>query len=157
MLESFLLKKKVTVVSTGPYRYVRLNNILPPSGNSYVTIGEIEIIDSGSGTNWCRQSGAVASASGSYSGQPPSGAIDGVINTTPINRWSSNASPAWFMVDMGQPRLFDSIQLALLTGNNQDPVSFTIQGSTDGTNFTNLKTVNRGPYPNNTLTEVFNT
>lgn len=156
MLESLLLKKKVSG-SAGPYRYVRLNNLLPPSGTSYVMIVEIQIIDTASATNWCRQSGAVASASSSYTGQTPNQAIDGVISTAPGNRWTANGSPAWFMVDMGQPRTFDSIQIAAMTGYNQDPVKFTIQGSTDGTNFTDLKTVNRGLYPDNVLTEVYKT
>uniref|UniRef100_A0AAU7PFM7 F5/8 type C domain-containing protein n=1 Tax=Burkholderia phage vB_BgluM-SURPRISE13 TaxID=3159457 RepID=A0AAU7PFM7_9VIRU len=156
MLDVMLLKKKVS--NTGTYRYVRLNNILPPSGTSYTTIGEIEIIDTSSGTNWCRQPGAVASASSSYPGQTPDQAIDGIVSQNPGNRWSSNGGVGqWFMVDFGQPRFFDSIQLALITGNNQDPVSFTIQGSTDGTNFTNLKTVNRGTYPTNVFTEVYKT
>lgn len=154
MQESFLLKKKI-VAAGSTYRYVRLNNILPPSGTGYVTIGELEIIDTSSGTNWCRQSGAVATASSSYTGQTAPQAIDGIISADPSNRWSSNGGASWFMVDMGQARFFNSILLACISGNNQDPVSFTIQGSNNGTTFTDLKTVSRGLYPSNILTEVY--
>ncbi|BDD79371.1 hypothetical protein [Burkholderia phage FLC8] len=158
MLTPIMMSKKKASNIGGTYRYLRLNNILPPSGTSYAMIVEIEVFDSSVGTNWCWQPGVVASASSSYTGQPPSAAIDGVIGTNAGNRWTSNGGTGqWFMVDFGQARYFDSIQLAVWTGFNQDPTSFTIQGSNNGSTFTDLKSVNRGLYPNLTLTEVYKT
>jgi hypothetical protein len=170
MLASMLMKKKS--IPVGSYQYVRLNHMTALSAAyNCVTMSEIQIIDSNSATNWCRQSGAIASASGYYhdginADQLPQQAIDGLIDSAPAHRWTSNVNgnatnfsltPFWWMVNFGQPRAFDSIKIALLSGNGQDPVHFTIEGSNDGTNFTQLKEVIRGAYTTNVLTEVLAT
>jgi hypothetical protein len=144
MLEAMLLKKKVS--SSGPFRFIRLNNMMPVGGG-YTSITELQIVDTGSGTNWCVQPGAVASARGSYTGQTPNQAIDGYNDSNPSHRWSSDGvTPTWFMVDMGQPRVFDSILMSTHLASSQQAKSFVIQGSVDGTNFTDLKTVTNQTY-----------
>uniref|UniRef100_A0AAU7PF77 F5/8 type C domain-containing protein n=1 Tax=Burkholderia phage vB_BgluM-SURPRISE13 TaxID=3159457 RepID=A0AAU7PF77_9VIRU len=167
MHESMLLKKKS--VAAGSYRYVKLNHITA-NGTQYncVTIGEIQMFDSTGSTNWCRQSGVIATASGFYHDgvnpdQVASQAIDGILDTSAAHRWTSNpdsratnfsTTPFWFLLDFGVARAIDSVKLALISGNGQDPVHFTIEGSNDGSSFTVFKEVNRGVYVTNTFTEV---
>lgn len=170
MLAALLLKKKS--VAAGSYRYVKLNHLTCQTTQyNCVTISELQIIDSSSGTNWCRQSGVVASAYSYYHDgvnpdQLPAQAIDGYIDTSVGHRWTSapnaNATnftltPIWFMVDFGQPRAFNSVQLAVIDGYGQDPVHFTIEGSNDNVNFTVIKEVIRSGYSTNVLTEVLKT
>ena len=143
MLAVMLLNKKIS----GPsYRYVRLDG-LTGAGGSYVSITEIQIL-SGSGTNWCRQSGVIATAKSSYSGQTPIQAIDGYIDSNPSHRWSSDGSSGqWFQVDLGQVRNFSTITIATHTSSNQYPTAFIIKGSNDGSNWDVLKTVTGKTYP----------
>jgi hypothetical protein len=145
--------------NSGSYRYVRLNSIVPV-GNGYATLSEVQVLDTASATNWCRQSGVVATASTYYAltglPQAPGNAIDGYIDQLPEHRWSSGSQtpPHWWMIDLGQARSFDSIKIAALTGANQQPTNFVIQGSNDGTNFDTLKTVTGLSLTENVLKEV---
>lgn len=162
MLGAMLLRKKTG--ATGPgYRYVKLDSLVPANGSSYVSITEFQVIDTGSGANWCRQSGAVATAKSYYTAtspsQTPAQAIDGFTDSNPAHRWSSDGSNGqWFQVDFGQSRIFDSITIATHLASGQQPKSFVIKGSNDGTNWDTLKTVTNQTYPAEYVaTEVYKT
>lgn len=161
MLAVMLLKKKV--VAAG-YRYVRLNNLSATGSNQYLSINELQIIDSSSGTNWCSKPGVVASAATTFSGLPPSNLIDNQFDDN--HRWASIADPnanvllgtaEWVKIDLGQVRSFDSIKIAATSAANQRVTACIIQASADDVTYTNLKTITSIPYPDGlstTLVEI---
>lgn len=157
---NLLLKKKP---SGNNYRYVKFNKITAtPSTNGYANIAEIQIQLKSVGTNWCRQSGVVATASSTYSTETPSMAIDGVIGTADANRWTSaqvyptdyNSSSLWFEIDFGVQRPFDSVQISSLVSAGQQVTAFDLLGSNDGTNWTLIKQVRSLNLANLTMVEV---
>jgi hypothetical protein len=78
------------------------------------------------------------SASGSQSGFPSSNAVDGDPNTY----WESanNAFPQWFQVDLGSSKSIGSLTMTLPPSSSWGTrtQTITIQGSTDGSNFSTL-------------------
>lgn len=124
-------------------RYVKLDK-LTPAYTSYISIWEWEIIGA-DGVNYCRDPGALATAIHSYTGQPPSGLIDGFIDTVASHRWSTAVpiatlnSNAWCQVDLGQIRTFNKINIASDGYNGQGVVNCDILVSDDGVSFKTIK------------------
>lgn len=133
-------------MDNGPgYRYVRFYNMVPRVSN-IVRLVEVAVIDTASGTNWCRQAGAKASASSSFGGGDSSGlAIDGVASTN--SAWASNGTPTpqWWMVDLGRRRVFDSITTVPGDNSNQTLRTFVLQASITGASWDTLKTWSTEP------------
>jgi hypothetical protein len=130
----------------GPgYRYVRFNNMIP-RGSNLVRLIEVQVTDTTTGTNWCRDAKAQASASSSFAGNDTTGlTINGIIGTD--DAWVSNGSPIpqWWMVDLGRRRIFDSIKTVPGANVNQTLHTFTIEASIDGNVWDLLKTWNTEP------------
>lgn len=156
--------QKKAAASGSSFRYVKFDKLSTSvNSNGYTNIAEIVIQLKALGTNWCRQSGVVATASSTYPTETPAMAIDGVIGTVDANRWSSNldgsvyaynTSTVWFLLDLGVQRSFDSIQLASYFTANQQPISFDILGSNDQANWTIIKQIRNLQYASLTLTEL---
>ena len=67
--------------------------------------------------------------------------FDGVKTGSEYYTWISAADELhpWICVDLGTKTKITSFKLWLETGKNKFPEDFTLQGSNDGTNFTNIK------------------
>lgn len=67
--------------------------------------------------------------------------FDGVKTGDEYYTWISAANElhSWICVDLGTKTKMTSFKLWLDTGKNKFPEDFTLQGSNDGTNFTNIK------------------
>jgi hypothetical protein len=81
--------------------------------------------------------------------QPAANAVDGVDGS----RWESNhgVSPSWLMVDLGSNRALTQVVIDWEVAN---AANYQIQGSTNGTSWTNLKTVSGGTFGNRTDTHA---
>lgn len=123
-------------------RYIKFDRLTAiPASTGNINIVEIMIQKLSDGINFCRQPGVVATASSSYVTENPSMAIDGVTGTNDANRWTSaystqttdyNTTPHWFQIDLGQPRIFDSIQMVSWLTSGQLPRHMDIKASLDG-------------------------
>lgn len=86
------------------------------------------------------ESAWTASASSTGSGDSPANAIDWNTST----RWSTGASQTpgqWFQVNLGSMQLFDQVSFETRSTDKWDfPRGYQIQVSTDGTNWTTVKT-----------------
>jgi alpha-glucosidase (family GH31 glycosyl hydrolase) len=91
-----------------------------------------------------------ATASGSVSGYAPANAVDG--NTSSYWESTNNAFPQWFQVDLGAASSVDKITLDLPPSSSwaTRTQTLSIQGSTDGSTFTNI--VNSASYTFNPST-----
>ena len=69
------------------------------------------------------------------------GIFDGIKTDDEMYTWISAADELhpWICVDLGTKTKITSFKLWLDTGKNKFPEDFTLQGSNDGTNFTNIK------------------
>ena len=113
--------------------YWRLN--ITAGNSAYVRAIEIEFHSTIGGSTIC--TGGTAIASTSFSGQPASGAFDGIINNTPINRWTSSgaALPQWIGYQL--PTAADVVEIKVC-GDTTPPtpsqaiLTFTLQSSPDG-------------------------
>ena len=67
--------------------------------------------------------------------------FDGIKTDNEDYTWISAANELnpWICVDLGTKTKMTSFKLCLDTGKNKFPEDFTLQGSNDGTNFTNIK------------------
>jgi hypothetical protein len=85
----------------------------------------------------------------STSFQPAANAVDGVAGT----RWESNhgVSPSWLMVDLGSNR---SLTQVVIDWEAANAANYEVQGSTNGTSWTTLKTVTGAAFGNRTDTHV---
>ena len=72
-------------------RYVRFDQLLPFTLGQYLTITEIEVLNTNIGVNLCRQPGvSVNTNAGGYSGiQVIENIIDGFIDEQQNHRWST--------------------------------------------------------------------
>jgi len=98
------------------------------------------------------------SASGSVSGYPTSNAVDG--NTSSYWESTNNAFPQWFQVDLGSSSSIDQITLDLPPSTSwaTRTQTLSIQGSTDGSTFTNIvssASYTFNPATGNTVTITF--
>ncbi len=80
---------------------------------------------------------------------PAANAVDG----NPATRWESNhgVSPSWLMVDLGSSRALTQVVIDWEAAN---AANYEVQGSTNGTSWTTLKTVTGGAFGNRTDTHA---
>ncbi|MET8047199.1 MULTISPECIES: discoidin domain-containing protein [unclassified Streptosporangium] len=125
---------------TGSGRYVRMQGVTRATGYGY-SLWEFQVF--GGGSNPVGQCGTTNAAlnkpstasSTENGGTPASAAFDGNNGT----RWSSAASdPQWIQVDLGSPQTICKIDLRWEAAYAS---AFKLQGSTNGTTWTDLKTV----------------
>lgn len=121
------------------YRYYRLVfSKNSADNNRYYTINEWELYEQpgGVGTNLCI--GATASASGAYTSQSASLAIDG----NPTTYWGSalDGAPSWLKVDLGAEQIARSMVIKSTTYTAEIPRDFTLQGSNDDSTWTVIET-----------------
>ena len=90
-----------------------------------------------SGETALAETGWVASSNTNSAGDPPSNAIDGNLAT----RFSSDAYQAagqWFQVDLGSSQSFNQIEMNTPNSSGDYAVGYTVEVSSDGTNFTTV-------------------
>ncbi|MEP7052830.1 MAG: discoidin domain-containing protein [Pseudomonadota bacterium] len=83
--------------------------------------------------------GWVASASQSFSGNPPGLGIDGNLNTLWTNGTTQNPG-MWFQWDMTKPQAFFSITMTESSSTSDYARNVRLSGSMDGVTFTELRT-----------------
>jgi hypothetical protein len=76
--------------------------------------------------------GCPATASSSEAGHPPTAACDGRVDVNAY--WGATPFPAWWQVDLGQPRLIDRVRVITFWDRGQERRSYQyrVQGSVDG-------------------------
>jgi hypothetical protein len=121
-------------------RYVRVQGGTRATGWG-ISLWTLSVIDSSSpGTDLALNKTATASSIDNDSDQAPN-AVDGNDNT----RWSSNYTDnQWIQVDLGSVATFDTVQLEW---EQAYALTFGIQVSGDGTNWTTVTSVNNTPNP----------
>ena len=122
------------------YRYYRVNLIRNASGSlatdgTYFAINTLALYEDRAASVLLSQ-GKPATASGSYSGYPPSGAFD----ANPTTFWESDnaAVVKWLRVDLGTAKLVRFMRLVSTQYLGEAPKEFQLQGSNDGSSWTTL-------------------
>ena len=129
-------------VAKSEYRYWRLYITANNADSSYTGIGECEMAITAGGLTVT--SGGTASASSTLT--PAGTAFDGIQNTT--NGWvtySGSAIPSWIQYDFGVGNAKVILEIRLFNQVDQYtrvPKNLTVQGSNDGSDFTDVKIVN---------------
>ncbi|MEU0481827.1 discoidin domain-containing protein [Streptosporangium sp. NPDC006013] len=125
---------------TGSGRYVRMQGVTRATGYGY-SLWEFQVFGGGSnpvgqcGTTNAALNKTSTASSTENGGTPASAAFDGNNGT----RWSSAASdPQWIQVDLGSPQTICKIDLRWEAAYAS---AFKLQGSANGTTWTDLKTV----------------
>lgn len=106
----------------------------------YCTINEFRGFTNGDGSGSNLFTGGTASASGAYSVQTANLAFDGNAATY----WESNNAASgfrWLRYDLASAVVIRNFYLSSTTYPNEVPRDFKIQGSNDGTNWTDIVTV----------------
>jgi alpha-glucosidase (family GH31 glycosyl hydrolase) len=118
------------------------------TGGSAVQLSEPSSTTPPAGTNLALNQ--PTSASGYVQGYAPANAVDG--NTSSYWESTNNAFPQWFQVDLGSASSIDKITLDLPPSTSwaTRTQTLSIQGSTDGSTFTNI--VNSASYTFNPAT-----
>ncbi|MFE2375317.1 discoidin domain-containing protein [Streptomyces sp. NPDC059398] len=126
------------------FRYVRMQGITPDPAYGY-SLYAIEVRDGATGTDLAR--GATATASSEDTGRAAALAVDG-DNTTrwAVSRADRGRADSSLTVDLGTGRRFDRATLRWEAAAGR---AYTVQGSTDGRNWTELA---RYPHPDLTST-----
>ena len=108
------------------YRYYRFLFI----SAIWTCVNEIGVYASNDGTGTNLLTGSTATASGAYSGQPASYAIDGNTGTA----WGSASSAAnnWLSFDIGTPAAISSFKISANLSGWYAPRNLTVQASNDG-------------------------
>ncbi len=135
-----------TETVSGSYRYVRINGTQRSAGNSWgYSIWELRVFaNSGSASSSSASSVGVltpAAATASTSFQPAALAIDNNGGT----RWESDhgVSPSWLRVDLGTARNLSKVEIDWEAAN---AANYTVEGSNNGTSWTNLATHTGGTF-----------
>jgi autotransporter-associated beta strand protein len=144
------------------YRYVRfrvteVRDPLNASGGNRVSLGEFQLTLGGAPV--ALPPGTVASASSEHSAPyGASRAIDGDWTNSTGRFISGSGMPVWLKLDMPQPVTFDGYQWYTASDGNydryRDPVSWTFEGSHDGTNWTLLDSHAKESYPETRTAKV---
>lgn len=117
------------------YRLFITNRIDGGAGSK--AIGDLRIFDGPNGTGTNILTGGTASASSTFgAGYEPSKAFDGDT----VSRWSSvsDANNAWIRYDLPTAKAAKSFSLSLSTNPGNGPADFVVQGSNDGTTWTDI-------------------
>jgi len=140
-MDAHYLNTEVTPLG---YRYIKwyITDINSMSA-SMTQISELYLQNNGSTITW--GSATITNPEGSNPGsESPPNLIDGSINTKVLDFNVDQGGGSIFIIDAGVGNLFDFNSYYYVTGNDtpaRDPISWTIEGSNDGTNYTVLHTV----------------
>jgi hypothetical protein len=119
------------------YRIYVTRTATSPAGKPiYVTIHTFSGFGNGDGSGTDLFVGGTASAKSTYVSAVPSRAFDGNPGTTYSSQ--SEAAPQWLRIDLASPVVVRCFYLGAATSANETPRDFIIQGSNDGTNWTDL-------------------
>jgi len=126
------------------YRYIKwhITDINSMSA-SMTQISELYLQNNGSTITWGNATITNPGGSNPVSESPPS-LIDGAINTKVLDFNVDQGGGSIFIIDAGVGNIFIFDSYYYVTGNDtpdRDPISWTIEGSNDGTNYTVLHTV----------------
>ena len=125
----------------GPtYRYWRLRITAQNGDNSYAGLGEIQLRPVAGGATATTAQTPVLSSIASYAGYPLSNLVDGNLAT----EWLSATAPSFpftLTLDLGTSTAINEVAICPQQGADyvRAPSRFTVQGSLDGINFTNVK------------------
>ena len=124
----------------GPtYRYWRLSISAQNGDNSYGGLGEIQLRPVAGGATATTAQTPVSSSIASYGGYPLSNLVDGDLSTL----WISASAPAFpftLTLDLGTPTAINEVAICQQPNAAlRAPSQFTVQGSLDGINFTNVR------------------
>ena len=133
-----MVRKQAAV--TGPtYRYWRLSISAQNGDDRYAALGEIQLRPVAGGATATTTQTPVSSSLTSYAGYPLSNLVDG----NPSTLWSSAPAPSFpftVTLDLGTPTAINEVAIHPQAGGAaRAPSQFTVQGSLDGINFTNVK------------------
>ena len=129
----------VMVRKQGPtYRYWRLSISAQNGDTSYASLNEIQLRPVAGGPTATTAQTPVSSSIASYSEYPLSNLVDGDLFTP----WFSESPvfPYTLTLDLGTPTAINEVAICPESGaTTMAPSQFTVQGSLDGINFTNVK------------------
>ena len=133
-----MVRKQAAV--TGPtYRYWRLSISAQNGDYSQACLGEIQLRPVAGGATATTTQTPISSSIASYYGYPPSTLVDGNLSTL----WLSAPAPAFpftLTLDLGAPTAITEVAICPQpSATTRAPSQFTVQGSLDGINFTNVK------------------
>jgi hypothetical protein len=131
-----------TAQNGAAYRYWRLYMTATQGGGAYATVAEVELRGTVGGADITTTSTPVTTSSN----DPGSVGANTVANDGDTTRWISaqfQSVPSWLLYDLSTPA--SVLQVAILPWAglpSNSPSIFTLQGSPDGTSFTDVKTFN---------------
>lgn len=119
------------------YRLLFLKNSV--NDGRYYTINTLSLYEAPDGSGVDLALAGVATSNGNYNAQLPSYVNDGIANSY----WESSnrvdaGSSAWLRIELAEPKVVRSFQILSTTYPNERPRQFKVQGSNDGTNFTDI-------------------
>ena len=121
------------------FRYWRLSISAQNGDADYACLGEIQLRPVAGGATATTPQTPVSSSIDSYAGHPLSNLVDGNLSTL----WASASTPAFpytLTLDLGTPTAINEVAICPQpTVIARAPSLFTVQGSLDGINFTNVK------------------
>ena len=121
------------------YRYWRLSIAAQNGDNNYACLSEIQLRPVAGGATATTTQTPVSSSIASYEGYPLSNLVDGNLSTP----WISASAPAFpysVTLDLGTPTAINEVAICPQRyASARAPSQFTVQGSLDGINFTNVK------------------
>lgn len=121
------------------YRYWRLSISAQNGDTSYAGLGEIQLRPVAGGPTATTTQTPISSSLSSYAGYPLSNLVDGNLSTL----WISASAPAFpftVTLDLGAPTAINEVAICPQQyAAMRAPSRFTVQGSLDGVNFTNVK------------------
>ena len=134
-----VMVRKQAVVTVPAYRYWRLSIVAQNGDSSYAGLGEIQLRPVAGGATATTPQTPISSSIASYGGYPPSYLVDGDLSTP----WISASAPAFpytLTLDLGTPTAINEVAIyPQQHATARAPSLFTVQGSLDGVNFTNVK------------------
>lgn len=132
------------------FRYYRFANFANTAlNNNTIDFGEIELYDGDT-----KHTGITCTTSFSFTFGSASSIVDGISgtgSTSEANRayfqsWSSVQETATISFDLGSAKPVTHVRIYSLYAQPRFPASFALQGSTDGTVYSTLATVNVGAF-----------
>lgn len=148
MLSTNLLMAMAGIQSSAvlpPYRYWRIYITLLNSGGANVGLEEIELRGTVGGADLTTGVTPVLASSflddGAGSSYPPSATVDGYVDS-PFSLWYSATGagfPHWARYDLATAQAVAQVAIKPYPSAASTPRDFKIQGSNDGTSFTDVK------------------
>lgn len=134
-----VMVRKQAAVTSRTYRYWRLSISAQDGDTDFAALAEIQLRPVAGGATATTTQTPVSSSLTSYGGYPLSKLVDGNLSTL----WLSAGAPTFpftVTLDLGAPTAVNEVAIcAQPFAPERAPSQFTVQGSLDGINFTNVK------------------